>query len=126
MVFIMTWYILRHVGIFFATHPVWATICAIAYVTGGVVSTRLYSKSEDYNTRKIAENVFLFGYFIPLFLFFLIVAADILFIPLYLHADATYDDALGYFVLTGGICVIIFFVWGFIASDYEPPELGAP
>ena len=126
MLFIMTWYILRHIGIFFATHPVWATICAIAYVTGGMVSTRLYSKSEDYNTKKIAENVFLFGYFIPIFFVILAVAMDILFISLYLHADATYDDALFYFALTGGIFVVIFFVWGIFASDYEPPELGAP
>ena len=66
MLFIMTWYILRHVGVFFAMHPVWATLCTIAYVTGGVLFTRLYSKSKDYNTRKIAENVFLFGYLIPI------------------------------------------------------------
>lgn len=122
----MTWYILRHIGIFFVFHPIWATLCVIAYVTGGVVSLKLYSKGKDYDTKKIAENVFLFGYFIPIFLVLLAVAMDILFIPLYLHADATCDDALFYFVLTGGICVIIFFVWGFIASDYEPPELGAP
>lgn len=91
-----------------------------------MVSTRLYSKSEDYNTRKIAENVFLFGYFISIFLVLLVVVMDIVFIPLYFHADATYDDALGYFVLTGGIFVVIFFVWGIFASNYEPPELGAP
>ena len=124
MLFIMTWYILRHIGIFFATHPVWATICAIAYITGGVVSARLHSKAKDYNTRKIAENVLTFVYFIPLFLFFLIVAADILFIPLYLHGDATYDDALGFFGLTGGICIVIFFVWAMWGHDF--PELGAP
>lgn len=124
MLFIMSWYILRHIGIFFATHPVWVTICAIAYVTGGVVSTRLYSKSEDYNTKKIAENVFLFGYFIPIFLVLLVVAMDILFIPLYIRGGATYDDALGFFALTGGIFVAILFVWVLWGHDF--PELGAP
>ena len=126
MLFIMTWYILRHVGIFFATHPVWATICTIAYITGGVASARLHSKGKDYNTRKTAENVFTFVYVIPIFLVLLIVAMDILFIPFYIRAEATYDDALGYFALAGGIFVVIFFVWGYIASDYDPPELGAP
>lgn len=126
MLFIMTWYILRHIGIFFAAHPVWASICAIAYITGGVISARLHSKGKDYNTRKIAENVFAFLYALPIFLFLLIVIADILLIPLYIRNEATYDDALGYFVLTGGICIAILFVWGIFASDYEPPELGAP
>ena len=124
MLFIMTWYILRHIGIFFATRPVGATLCAIAYIVIGVVSFRQSNKGKDYDTRKNAENIFLFFYCIPIFLAILVVIADILLIPLYIRSEATYDDALGFFALTGGICVVILFVLALWGHDF--PELGAP